>query len=252
MTWTASLWDLGRQPDGAARCGLNPGTSEPIFVLGASHSGTSLIKAELARHPLVYDPLPVSACSTCTGESELWKRHGTNEKYMYRILAEWTVGCLKRNAATWIEKTPSHLLCCTDAIRLRYPRARFVLMTRDPRDNLVSLLKRFESKDRKKGAPRNTSVARWTGLLAHYAAAAERTDDLPSSVVRRVRLEDLQADCANELGGVLRWLKLDYNASLHCSGSGASGRGLVNESRLGHIDLRRHQVAQLDCAGHSR
>ena len=165
---------------------------------------------------------------TCTGESELWKRHGTNEKYMYRILAEWTVGCLKRNAATWIEKTPSHLLCCTDAIRLRYPRARFVLMTRDPRDNLVSLLKRFESKDRKKGAPRNTSVARWTGLLAHYAAAAERTDDLPGSVVRRVRLEDLQADCANELGGVLRWLKLDYNASLHCSGSFFSSSGLFS------------------------
>ena len=65
------------------RCGIHPPTSIPIFVVGTSHSGTTLVKSELARFPAVYDVAPM-VHKKDNGETWLWARHRDDWQYYGR------------------------------------------------------------------------------------------------------------------------------------------------------------------------
>merc|ERR1712054_497574 len=109
------------------------------------------------------------------------------------------------------------------SILAHFPCARFVLTTRDPRDNLVSLLARYLPSEAKDGIPRNSSVARWTSYIAKYGDASLDVDALPLNTSWRVRLEDLQSDCYGTMSRVHAWLGLRRHATTTCSNVGAGG-----------------------------
>ena len=152
-----------------APCGTDQLVSEPIFVVGTSHSGTSLMKQLLAAHPEIYDVAPRG-----DGESNLWVRHAADALYLWRTTTAWAQRCLEKRRRTWVEKTPAHVLHI-DGIRSRFPRARFVVMTRDPRDTLASLIRRYERWERARGVPRNRTVATWRRYVSRYGAASTCT-----------------------------------------------------------------------------
>jgi hypothetical protein len=166
--------------------------SEPIFVVGIGHTGTSIMKTELTRHRSLLDVFPMQRCEMhlCNGESWLWAA-GNNSKVVPSILNMWSSTCASQRMVAWVEKTPGHVLYIQD-IQRQLPQARFVMMTRDLRDVFVSLLEK-KNTDRDK---KFNQLIKDVGRKAEASMnALQQAKGRVSGRVMHVRLEDFQAQC---------------------------------------------------------
>lgn len=122
-----------------------------------------------------------------------------------------TIGC---------DQTPRNLYYLEELISL-YPKARFVVMVRDPRDVLLSQKNRW--KRRKlgaKGTPWWNALRTWAGyhpetislLWRSGVAAGDRFGDDPRVCV--LRFEDLLNEPETELKRVCETVGLDYDAAM--------------------------------------
>jgi len=246
-------------------CGINQQLSEPIFVLGPSHSGTSIMRHLLALHPDVHN-----VATSLSGETYLWAWHAQDEIELWKQTTEWSLHCLEAGKLTWVEKTPRHILH-VDAIRARFPHARIVLMARDPGDMVASRIRRWlphwANMSRTAIITNKTSNVRRLRQqvfkeemrgVAQYASASLHVSRFPPSVTKVVRLEDLQDDCLGVIRSVLHWLHLNQSGlSAHDCAAGAHGGSTGNNSHtvrdtsnltqadfVTHEALRVHQMSQ--------
>jgi hypothetical protein len=106
-----------------------------------------------------------------------------------------------------VEKTPGHVTTAR-LILACFPDARFLHVVRDPRDVVCSLLA-AEASWAAGWAPGDAHDAAhlWRGLVTQGRGIANMTDRY-----REVRYEDLQADAAGELAGILSWMGLSHSA----------------------------------------
>jgi len=139
----------------------------PIFIVGAPHSGTSIMIAILSMLRNVY---------TFEGESAIfWNK-------AYHALKTIDNKAIQNGKRRWIEKTPCHIHCIDKMIEL-FPKCKIIMMIRDGRDVTNSLFKRwnnFENSmnrwidDNKEGIkhfPKKVNV-----MAVRYEALIEKTE----------------------------------------------------------------------------
>jgi hypothetical protein len=132
----------------------------PVFIIGPPRSGTSLLFEAMSRAGELF---------TIGGESHrlferipglhpraggwisnaLTAEHGTDEvrdsllNSLYTRVQDRT-GARPTGSFCWLEKTPKNILRIPFLLRL-FPDARFVLMTRDPRETISSMIEGWRS-----------------------------------------------------------------------------------------------------------
>lgn len=149
---------------------------EPIFIVGAPRSGTTLLAALLASHSRIscgpeaqffnkLDPAHIAAavrdpywphsaisllCSLTLANQRVIDLFGIDESYLTQFLSLRTpsAGAMlealtktlaeRQGKARWAEKTPNHILHLTE-IRREWPAATMVRIVRDPRDSASSM-----------------------------------------------------------------------------------------------------------------
>ncbi len=156
---------------------------EPVvFVVGCGHSGTTLMASLLGAHPNIH----------CLPRETNWFIGNDKLDHEYpraRRVAD------EAGERLICEKTPKHLYRI-DAIKRRFPNARFVAMVRDGRDVTCSIKKRTGVFD--------DGVKRWlqdnTWLLKHEQ----------DSTLYQVRYEDLIEDKEGTMARVLAFLGETY------------------------------------------
>jgi tetratricopeptide (TPR) repeat protein len=163
--------------------------TNPVFIVGCGHSGTSLMLAMLGNHPR-FHPIPK--------ESALFLR---TDATINRTFAQWDQDCANQGKARWVEKTPPHIFQILRFLAFR-PHSRFLLMLRDGRDVICSLKVRQGYKQLQ------DRIDRWI----YDNLAGQPYWQHPQ--VKVVKYEDLVADPENELRTVCQFLGEDYSPAL--------------------------------------
>lgn len=207
-----------------------------VFVLGPPRSGTTWVLGLLAAHPEV-------VAATVDNLEARFNPAPTLETNVFNDNRPFTDNQLKRRfhrlslahpGKTVVEKTPVHLLF-TDRIRRVFPRAALVLVDRDVRDTVASLVQVGRDPEAWwEGAP--DTVEKAARLWMRYHEAATRCRRLHRPL--EVRYEELLDDTPAELGALLQTLGLstahleDQIASCH-RGKNIPIPGVFRQGRKG-------------------
>lgn len=159
--------------------------TNPIFIVGCGHSGTSIMLAILNNHPQFYG---------ITYESALFKQ---SEAEIRATMQQWDEQCIAAGKKRWIEKTPPHIFQIKKFL-LHRPQSQFIIMLRDGRDVVCSLKHRTEYKSFE------TRVDRWI----YENLAGLPYWDHPNVTV--VKYEDLVSNPEKTLEKVLSFLGEEY------------------------------------------
>ncbi|CAD5934957.1 tetratricopeptide repeat-containing sulfotransferase family protein [Planktothrix agardhii] len=200
--------------------------SNPIFIVGCGHSGTSIMLNIMGSHPSIH---PI------TYESYILTK---TPGQITRTFQEWDNECLKYQKQRWIEKTPIHVLYLQKAFVYR-PNCKFILMIRDGRDVVCSL------RQRTKYSNLISAIDRWIyDNLAGFPYWLHPQ-------IQVVRYEDLVTNPENTLQRVFDFLEeyytdkvLDYyqNPKLWFSSEIVKPQHL--ETAIDHKNLRNWQINQ--------
>lgn len=224
--------------DGEVKLG-NISMDSPVFIVGMSRSGTTLLSRMLDAHSeiaifpetwlyVVLDHLGCiekfsSPWQTALFFREVWKSLGSYKDSAARVLAKVAaeeakyVGptavvleklgqayATERHARIWGEKTPGHALWLRE-IRDLFPQARILSMVRDPRDVVVSY------DDRWGQSRRDTEyVTSTAALLKHFLAHLLHRPGFPPDQIHWVKYEALTAQPQTELERVCTFLGVEF------------------------------------------
>jgi glycosyltransferase involved in cell wall biosynthesis len=222
-----------------------------VFVFGSPRSGTTWVLRLLSEHPRVVPAteanLGIQTEKRATLETNIFNRDrpftdAQIRRRFHRLSLE--------NAGRMIvEKTPIHLLFA-DRIRKVFPEAAFVLVDRDPRDIVNSLVSVGRDPDAWwKGAPDTVPAA--IRLWSRYAKAAQRVRQLHDPWT--VAYEELNLDPVGQLRALLAALGLEEDAVDSIVDAAAGGKGIpipgvYREGRVGawRSDLSPGEIAQVE------
>lgn len=222
----------------------------PVFVVGFARSGTTLCQRLVSEH-LGIPTLPEThfferldnyhpGSHTLTAEGATGLLHElagllpvSLDRYrdllatepvkirdlFLRLVAEQLGSRTLAAKGRWLEKTPLHAMYLSRIAKM-FPRAQFICMVRNPE---MAFASRRELNEPGKGwgeawRPIEALCAEWRGLMTHVRQFA---DGAPNKVLF-VRLEDLSARPARELGRISRFLEVEAD----------DGLGDVDESAL--------------------
>jgi O-antigen/teichoic acid export membrane protein len=223
--------------------GTTPSTDSPIFIVGLSRAGTTLLSRMLNAHSniailpetwwyVVLDRLGCMEEFTNPWQSslffnEVWRNLKSYRDPAARIVAEEaakqpryvgpTVRLLEelgqayakeRKATIWGEKTPGHVLWLSQ-IRDLFPRARVLCMVRDPRDVLVSYDDRWN-----RGRRDTDYLISTAALLKFYLIHLLHHPAFPAGQVLWVKYESLAAHPTEELEQICRFLGVDFEPAM--------------------------------------
>ncbi len=155
-------------------------TTNPIFVVGASHSGTSLMNRLVGAHPGIF---------WRSRESNAFRLHG---RYMEKRLSQHLQGYGDNGEWRFVEKTPLHFHRLA-VIRHRFPNAQVLYMFRHPFDVCASMKRRLGRID--------AGLRRWRNAAKVYFN--RHADD---DWVKPVRYEDLVIKPEDTLSVIFRFL----------------------------------------------
>ena len=187
-----------------------------FFVVGCGHSGTTLMAAKLGNHPDVMG-LGRETGVMLPGKYSLLGMSAVANEWQY--FAE-SLGC-----QCVLEKTPKHIHSY-DAVQKVVPNNRFVVMLRNPLDNIASLHKRFNDLD--------YAVTRW--MMDNEEALRINAHEN----VMLVRYEELTRTPAEVLREVSGFLGIEYSDGM------LEGRGSIYDHvrQPENMKVRQEQVAQ--------
>lgn len=218
-------------------------TDSPVFIVGLSRSGTTLLSRMLDAHSEVaifpetwwYAALDRLGCTmefsdpwqTSLFLNEVWKNLKANRDPAARVLAREAskepryVGptarflerigrayANERHARIWGEKTPAHALWLPQ-VRDLFPCARALLMVRDPRDVLASYDDRWN-----KGRRSTDYLITTAALLKYYLLHLLHRKGFPPEQVHCVKYESLTAQPSAELERICHFLGVDFEPSM--------------------------------------
>lgn len=193
----------------------------PVFVVGLPRSGTTLMQAILTTLG-GYFPIPethfFSRASRGMSADDLTRdqlqriSEILQGKALVDVNANFFDGCTTKKdtferllakfdpgeGASFLEKTPWHLFCHDEIVRL-YPDARFVCLMREPRNHAASILNMND--DRK-------SMLLLARAYSKFAAEAKRLEGGPNFVI--VTYEDLTTQTEEVVRMLAQFLKLEY------------------------------------------
>ncbi len=210
----------------ASDCEVDP--SEPFFIVGCGRSGTTLLRTMLNHHPEVAIPLesffivdylrtpktvPLSRLrSMLNDEYELkeWGLDLTGETFdgcetprqlITKLHERYTA---EHGKTRWGQKTP-RLIRFGDLLKTNYPKAKFIIVLRDPRATVNSLMK--------------SNVHSANVLFASKRWAADVREGLalkqtyPDDVLE-IRYEDLVTEPEQNLKRVCDFLDIAYDPAM--------------------------------------
>lgn len=105
----------------------------PIFIVGCSHSGTTLLLNILGSHSKIH------AISQETAFAFKWSEPCEEAKEFFSICDS---DAANEGKCRWAEKTPSHILRIPTILNF-FPDGKIIIMIRDGRDVAYSLNERF-------------------------------------------------------------------------------------------------------------
>jgi hypothetical protein len=203
--------------------------SDLIFLIGCARSGTTWLQRLLAAHPAVRTGQESYLFGSYLGpQLRVWAKHQRDrgrgavgmpcyftEDEFREQLKRYTLTLLQpmvgelQPGELFLEKTPRHALYVAEILTL-LPNSRFVLLTRDARDVVASMLQAAQSWG-SEWAPRSVDAAakKW---VQFQKAAVKARGLLSSDQLLDVRYEALLADTAGELEKVIRFLALEWSA----------------------------------------
>lgn len=185
-----------------------------VFVVGCGHSGTTLMAAKLGNHPDIF----------ALGRETGVMLPGKYSLYAMKAVAdEWSYFAESNGNKLVLEKTPKHLYSYR-AIQKVVPNNKFIVLVRNPLDNVASLHKRFNDLD--------YAIERWL----FDTAQALRLDQQDN--VKLVRYEDFTREPETTLRSICGFLGLEYR------------NGMLEETssiydkvkQIDNMKLRRDQV----------
>jgi tetratricopeptide (TPR) repeat protein len=187
--------------------GTQDASGRQIFVLGMMRSGTTLVEQVLASH------------SGATGAGELidvnnFARHNidaleSDDTFDLADMIEGYATTLDRfatGATKVIDKLPINFLWI-GLIRMAFPNAKIVNLTRDPRDNALSIFKNYFSSMGNEYAYDLDALARFYLL---YRDLMDYWDECLPGLVHHVSYEALTADLEGESRRLLAHCGLDW------------------------------------------
>lgn len=203
--------------------------SDLVFLIGCPRSGTTWLQRLLAAHPAVRTGQESYLFGSYIGpQLRVWSKHRKDQgRGAIGLPCYFTEGefreHLKRYALTllepmvaglqagelFLEKTPRHGLYVAEILTL-LPKSKFILLTRDARDVVSSMLKASQTWG-SEWAPKNADAAakKW---VQFQKAAVKARGLLSSDQLLEVRYEGLLADTAGELGKAMRFLGLEWSS----------------------------------------
>ena len=189
-------------------------TEQPIFVVGPTRSGTTLVEQICASHSRVEGLGELTEMVAAGGVIELQNRDRAH-------VAEWNgelfraeadkiaakLGAKSGGALRYVDKNPSNIMRL-GLISAMFPRARIIWCRRDPRDVIVS------------NYMLNFSDNLWSTDLVDAAYAVRRIDQIGrvwESLIRipmlEVVYEDLVADLEPQVRRIIDFLDLEWEPS---------------------------------------
>lgn len=214
----------------------------PVFVVGFARSGTTLCQRLVSEH-LGLPTLPEThfferldnyhpgshtlSAEGATGllnelagllpvDQERYRDLLANDPVkirdlFLRLVAEQLGSRTLAAKGRWLEKTPLHAMYASRIAKM-FPRAQFICMVRNPE---MAFASRRELNEPGKGwgeawRPIEALCAEWRSLMTHIR---HFSDNAPNKVLF-VRLEDLSARPARELGRITRFLELEADDGL--------------------------------------
>ena len=124
---------------------LAPNRHSPIFVVGCGHSGTTALIHALNKHPDIWAYLPAPSMEYAVKPNSF---DSPSTNLIWPPLASkgdarrFSRHARETNATHWAIKSPSNI-CRLGYILRSLPTARIVMLVRDGRDVMLSLMERF-------------------------------------------------------------------------------------------------------------
>jgi hypothetical protein len=198
-----------------------------LFLVGVPRSGTTWLQTMLGNHPRICTAQESHIFTHVLGpildnwahmldfddgrggiglpayltESEMLQ---VSKRFAYEVFSS-VEGFYQ--SEVFVEKTPDHILRISEISKI-IPSARFVLISREPRDVVESLLAASRGWGHR-WAPRSTLRA--ARLVSRYTRAGiAGLNAVPESSWIAIRYENLRANPGSELERVLRFADLDY------------------------------------------
>lgn len=220
----------GRDDDPAGSEAPDDGTPAWRFLIvgGAPRSGTTLLQNMLDSHPAIYGgPEFLHLRDVIHLRSRLrnsvhegWITQYADEKELdevfRRFVRELLDGAFPREGVQiFSEKSPQSAIVFEELVEL-FPDASFLLMVRDPRDVVASMLEVGE-RGRREGRtmqPFTRDVISAVNYLRECARAGTAGRDAAPSRVEIVRYEDLVTDPEGTSRGICSFLGLDWSSEM--------------------------------------
>lgn len=111
---------------------------QPTFIVGCGHSGTSLLHEQLGNHSKI---LKIENESRVFSGPNIDERGLKSRGLALLIFFSWNAKALIRNKKVFLEKTPNHIEK-TEQIEHYFPGSKFLLVFREPRDTVASMVAR--------------------------------------------------------------------------------------------------------------
>lgn len=111
------------------------GDTEPVFILGVQKSGTTAIAALLSEATGIPATLDITRAISRPG-SKILRKYGVEgfDDFIYRYRKEFSKKIVKEPGLTFDY----------ESLKEYFPKARFVMITREPQDNIRSILNRLK------------------------------------------------------------------------------------------------------------
>jgi hypothetical protein len=236
-------------------------TAEPLFLVSMWRSGSSVLYALLNKHPqvaLMYEadlmllrPVFLKPQSLCDWAErwEFWnqnfKRHGLNVSDVPSGIADFPraftavhkLYAHRKGATIWGDKSPNYYDCLNEMADI-FPRARFIIVWRDPKGTANAILRAASSGSSYFGR----QGAALCGLLGYDEFKRECNRLLARGLpVCQVNYEELINDPASVMLQVCEFLQIPYDDSL-ASLQGSDRSAIFEEKH--HVNIKGDEIVK--------